>query len=340
MNIIQAWITLNRECNLRCNWCYAKGRGFNTNDCMNENTVLDLITFLSDLGVKNVYFTGGEPTCDELLEKYILYAHHHGLSPALITNGLALQNTHFLRRLKDVGLVEINLSMKGWSEDSYILNTGKNAYSQVLQAIQNVARLGINHVVSFVLSSNNVDSYLLAVSKAVECGAARIYLSFEQDFSALDSNCRKNRAKELKELVGKFESSYEELCIITQGHFILHQSLPFCIWTPSILKDLKDRKQLSSNCHLRERSGLVFDTDGSLLMCNSMYQVPIGRYGVNFQNATSFRSFWNSDKTRNAYCSLSKLPSEACSSCEDKTFCGGGCIANWLHFDLDELKKA
>lgn len=338
MNINQAWITLNRDCNLRCNWCYARGTGFNIVDRMQENTVKELIAFLSEIKVQSVYFTGGEPTCDERLEQYIFAAHNSGLFPELITNGVALHDKQFLYDLRKAGLEGINLSMKGWSEESYIQNTGKNVFHQVLQAIRNVAELKINHVVSFVLSSKNIDSYLVAISKAIENGATQIYLSFEQDFSVLDGNQEKRRVEDLVYLIRKFESSYEELCKMTGGKLILHQSLPFCVWDSNILKKLKDRKQLSSNCHLRERSGLVFDTNGSLIMCNSMFQIPIGKYGEDFFDEASFMSFWNSGKIRNAYSSLSMLPAKDCSVCIDKTLCGGGCIANWLHFDLHQLK--
>lgn len=338
MNVRQAWITLNRDCNLRCNWCYARGTGFDISDRMQEGTVKKLISFLTEIRVQNLYFIGGEPTCDERLEHFIFLAYERGLLPELITNGVALQNEQYLFNLKRAGLKGINLSMKGWSKESYVYNTGKNVYSQVLQGIGNVSKLGISFVVSFVLSSINVDSYLDVVLKAVECGAKQIYLSFEQDFSALDGNLNRKKVEDSISLIRKFEKSYEELCRITGGNFVLHQSLPFCIWNPSVLEELKNRQQLSSNCQLRERSGLVFDTDASLIMCNSLYHIPIGKFDEDFSDRASFVSFWNSKKIREIYSSLSKLPAKECDSCKDKTLCGGGCIANWLHYDLNQLK--
>ena len=340
MNISTAWITLNRTCNLRCRWCYAKGTNFSSFDNMSDELVYALLSFLSEIGVNCVHFTGGEPTLKSNLLQYISFSSKLGLYSSLFTNGIMLSEKKYVNSLKFAGLQGVNLSLKGWSEESYIHNTGVNAFTSSFKAIENLSELNMNYLVSFVLSCDNIDAYLIAVSNALNHGASMVYLSFEQDFSVFDGVKESSgdvSASNLIQLVQKFEHSYDELNKITKGKFIVHQSLPFCIWRKDLIETMKQRGQLSANCQMRERSGLVFSTNGSLILCNFMHQIPIGKFGVDFFDINTFNQFWKSEKISSIYSTLSSLPSSICNTCEYMTECGGGCIANWCHFNHNEL---
>jgi sulfatase maturation enzyme AslB (radical SAM superfamily) len=47
---LTAWLTINRACNLRCGWCYAKGTAFSQHDTMSTKTAERSLDLLSDLG--------------------------------------------------------------------------------------------------------------------------------------------------------------------------------------------------------------------------------------------------------------------------------------------------
>lgn len=335
-----AWITVNRQCNLRCRWCYAGSTDFQKTSDMPVPLAKKLIDLIAQTDIKNVALTGGEPACYEGLGELIGYISSRGLNAVLITNGVALSDLAFWESLRLQGLSSLNLSLKGDSEEDYRKNTGVEAYGQTLQAISNVASSDINYVVSMVLSSDNIGTYLRAVKDAVDFGGKEFYFSFEHDFSVLDGNEEVYDIQKVFQLVDGFQSSYEKLSEITKGHFQLHQSLPICIWDNNLMQKLTEKNQIITSCQLLERSGLVFDTDGSLIPCNLMHQVPIGKYGEDFQDIDSFMAFWNAPETREIYQGICNYPGKACHYCKKKHHCGGGCISNWYHYSYDQLMVA
>jgi len=262
------------------------------------------------------------------------------MKPTLITNGLLLSNKEYLDVLMSAGLYGVNLSMKGWSPKSYFENTGIDAYEKTCAAIKNISESQLESMISFVISYENVDFYLDAIIDACENGARYFYLSFEHDFSILDGNYFPSDFDKIFYMIDRFMESYHKLQHITNGNFLLHQSYPLCIWDKEFIKTLFMNRQISTTCQLLERSGLIFDTDGSLIPCNSMYQTPIAKYGVDFICKHDFELFWNSDKISEIYRRFSCLPSNDCDTCMDKSYCGGGCIANWFYYNQNQMMNA
>ncbi|MDE6900975.1 MAG: radical SAM protein [Oscillospiraceae bacterium] len=337
----QAWITLNRQCNLRCRWCYAQGTAYEKDDDLPLERADQIIRLLSDLAPDRVSLLGGEPTCYPHLERILRQLREHGLKPVLITNGLALADRGYVDKLVSAGLCGVDISMKGWSRESYGQNTGVRGYEKVLSAVQNVSESPLESVVSFVVSSENVEQFFPAVADARRRGADCFYFSFENDFSPLDTGRRpEGDFRRIFHVAEEFTARYEALNAVTGGRFQLHQSYPACIWDSAFLQTLADRGQLSTSCQLLEHAGVVFDTDGSVIPCNCMYQLKIGKIGVDFLKRDEFLSFWNSERVEDIFRKLRAVPSAACAACGDWNRCKGGCIANWFACTHSELLEA
>lgn len=296
----------------------------------------NIIDFLSEFHLEYVSLIGGEPTYYHDLPRIIRHICNYGMKTTLLTNGLALCNLTYLNQLISAGLYGVNLSMKGWSVESYLQNTGVNAYGAVKAAIQNIVKSPLESMVSFVISPENVDSYLIAIADACAWGANYIYLSFEHDFSALDEISSPLKLSKIFRMIDCFMESYEQLQSVTGGNFALHQSLPLCIWDAKFIEILRRNNQIFTSCQVLERSGLVFDTDGALLPCNSMHQIPIGKFGVDFTTKQNFEEFWNSARICKVYDRFITLPSSECDFCSEKSRCGGGCIANWFDYSHEQ----
>ena len=84
---------------------------------------------------------------------------------------------------------------------------------------------------------------------------------------------------------------------------------------------------------------LIFDTDGSVIMCNYLHRYPIGRYGEDFENAEELRLFRESKRTNDNYTTVLRSPSERCASCDLFSHCGGGCVMYWFKYSFDELME-
>ena len=335
-----AWLTLNRACNLRCMWCYAQSTGYNSFDKMPLERAFKIIDIISEMNIKHISLIGGEPTIYSDLIEVIQYANKKGISCGLITNGLMLHDNNFLLKLLEAGVNSIGFSLKGYSHDDYIKVTGIDGYKNSLIAIANMVNSGIQYSVSMVLGSENIKTFLKGVRDAKDRGASNFYFSFEFDFSSLEKKTKEfDFENKVFRVIDGFYEIYEELCRITEGNFVLHQTFPLCIWDDSFLNILKARQQIHTSCQLLQGSGLIFNTNGDLLPCNALHNYPIGKFGVDFTTSYDLKKFINSNTTCEFYKHLSSVPSEKCFKCDKWEFCGGGCLSNWFHYDLDTLIK-
>ena len=344
-SINKAWLTLNRVCNLRCKWCYAAGSGYDEKSNMAVDLALRILAICKELNVKQIDLIGGEPTLYPHLSEIIRFSNSLGICTRLITNGIVLKNKTFLDSLVFSGLSSIDISLKGFSERNYVESTGKNLYSDVLSAIRLVTAEKISCSVSFVLSTNNIDDYLYAIKDAVDSGAESFNFSFCCDCSPLFNeltNGDYDVKTEILEVVDKFQKSYDELNLITKGNFVLHQTFPLCVWNKKFIEDLIHKQQVIFSCQLADHDSIIFDTDGTILPCNLMSQMKIGKIDNDYVDATSLIELWNNPRTVDFLNQLAfEIPDKEClDNCENWNLCLGGCPINWMNFSYPELKEA
>ncbi|MGW3293046.1 radical SAM protein [Streptomyces xiamenensis] len=81
-----AWLEITGFCNLRCRHCYAGSSPQGTHGEMTDTDWLRVLGELSDLGVRDVQFIGGEPTLHPGLPAYIHRARRHGMEVEVFSN--------------------------------------------------------------------------------------------------------------------------------------------------------------------------------------------------------------------------------------------------------------
>ena len=86
-----------------------------------------------------------------------------------------------------------------------------------------------------------------------------------------------------------------------------------------------------------EKNGVIFDPKGRVLICNCLYDFPIGAYGKDFWDVKSFKEFWNNKNVLKAYDDLVSYPSQACIGCKHYDICGGGCPLHWFVNEPEEI---
>lgn len=340
MNMVNiAWLTVNRGCNLRCKWCYAKGTGYNTNDVMDINEAKKVLAFLDSIGVNKVVLIGGEPTIYPYIFELLDEIDRYGMSVSIPTNGVLFQNSEFVNKYKKYKRISFNVSLKGCSDDDYKSNTNFKEYDDVLIGISNVCRTDIKTSVSMVLSKENINDYLQGIRDAKLAGANDFSLSICYDFSETILNGVDYIEKNIQPVILGFMKSYEQLCIVTNEKFVLSQSLPLCLWDKDFINVLKNKRQISSVCQLLKHTGIIFDTDLSVIPCNSMYDIKIGKWKEDFFDKNSFYEFWESENIDGIFKKLRGIPDKECNECENLSVCGGGCVSNWLHFSYNDILK-
>ena len=135
---------------------------------------------------------------------------------------------------------------------------------------------------------------------------------------------------QIEQFVDGLMRVYPHLHELYHGNILIEPRLPLCVFPVDFLNKVKERRQLLNVCHVQNRSGIVFDTDGSLLPCNSMVSIKIGKLDEDFSTGKELLDFLNNPILVNDYKEMLRYPSNECIHCKLNNICRGGCIQNWL----------
>ncbi len=318
-----AWLTINRNCNLRCEWCYAQGTKYASE--MKEDLAYKIIDIIEQFGIRHVNIIGGEPTCYSSLPLIISYCKSKGIKTGLITNGIKLANNSYLKELIQSGLESVNISIKAPTKEDYCALTQNDCFENVFEAIKNLSSSSIKFIVSYVLSDKTINGYVSVLKKAKELGAKNFYISFCNPFFVNDAIS--NYGLNQRNIIMEFVNSYGEL-LEKIKQFSVHINIPFCFFPNGFIDIAKPH--IRTICQLQEKKGLIFDENGDLLLCNSLYNYQYGRYNVDYYDFDTLKKYLQSNKIYKIYQTILKAPFKKCSLCSNYKSCGGGCLLRWI----------
>lgn len=139
-------VSLTDRCNLRCTYCMpAEGLDWLRSDALlTTDEYIRLIRIaVTDLGIRSVRFTGGEPLIFKDLEK--LVAAVAALSPrpdiAVTTNGIGLDRK--AAGLREAGLDRINVSLDTLDTDRFTAITRRDRLPDVLRGLEAAGSAGL-----------------------------------------------------------------------------------------------------------------------------------------------------------------------------------------------------
>lgn len=164
-------ISVTDRCNLRCVYCMPEGgiSLFPHSEILSYEEIIYLTKILSELGIRKIRITGGEP----LIRKNISYLIEriHRIEKvediALTTNGILLPKMAF--ELKEAGLKRVNISLDTLKEEKFSLITRKNDFKRVISAIDKSIEVGFNPIKLNVVVIKGVnDDEILDFVKFVE----------------------------------------------------------------------------------------------------------------------------------------------------------------------------
>ncbi|HTZ11839.1 MAG TPA: radical SAM protein [Candidatus Margulisiibacteriota bacterium] len=130
------------RCNADCMFCYYKNRLKEPN--LDPSLIKKDLDFAFRQGIREVDFSGGEPTIHPHLGELIGYAKKKGFEKVcIITNGIALANKDYYKSLVEAGLDETLFSVQGHDKDSHdhFVNVD-DAFRRMMAALENAYRLG------------------------------------------------------------------------------------------------------------------------------------------------------------------------------------------------------
>ena len=153
-NIDYARISLTDKCNLRCVYCMPEDKVYENNlinDTLSFNDYKFIIKSMSELGIRKIEFTGGEPLLYPHLIELIKYAHYECNIDdiSITTNGIGLNEIAY--ELKRSGLKSVNISLDSLKSYKYKSITRGGNLTDVLKSINRCLELGIKVKINCVV---------------------------------------------------------------------------------------------------------------------------------------------------------------------------------------------
>ena len=281
---LYAWLTVNRRCNFRCQWCYAQGAKFSKDQEMALDLAVKLTNILLEVGVNHLFVTGGEPTLWEPLFEFNAFCQRVGLKTTLVTNAMRFGDDQYWEQYLMSPNSYVGVSLKAGNADQLRKVAKVRNFEKVSRGI-NRAMEHFQSGVGIVYNEHYADCLVQMTEFAITaCSAKSVKIDFCTPVFVEGQpvlSCVMNPQLLVSNIVRDFPTLEE----LTSGQLSFIMSIPFCLWPKDFILELKDQNLIESVCHLMRREGIVVGFDGSLYMCNELFDFPIGKYGVDFFDA-------------------------------------------------------
>jgi 12,18-didecarboxysiroheme deacetylase len=146
---------VGRRCNLRCIHCYSQS---NDQDYSGELTTEEGFALIDDLaqyGSPVLLFSGGEPLMRPDIYELIGHARSRGMRAVLSTNG-TLITKEVARKLKDLDLSYVGVSLDGMPSTHDSFRGKKGAFDEAVKGLRNCKEVGIKVGLRFTINKKNV----------------------------------------------------------------------------------------------------------------------------------------------------------------------------------------
>ena len=330
-----AWITVNRACNFRCQWCYAQGTNYDASQSMTFELAEHLLTLILSLGIRSVTIIGGEPTLWAPLLDFNKLCDSKKVRTTLVTNAMRFGDDAFWEKYRVAQNSKVGISVKAFDNESLRRVADVRSFEISKKGIERgVATFKCG--VSTVYNTTCADSLIDIAKFAMDCGAQHLSIS-PCTPSFCGDKVDGTYVVHPRTVAQNVLEMYPKLNEVTNGQVLFSMKLPLCLWPKEFIENLAKKNQISTVCQLQHRTGLIFDVDGKLAICNSLFDYAIGKFGEEFIDKESLLSLMNKPATVGLYDKLTSYPSTKCISCEKYDLCAGGCPLFWSLYHPQEI---
>lgn len=159
-------ISVTDRCNFRCKYCMGEEgiKLLDHKDILTFEEIYEIVQIMTDLGVKKVRITGGEPFVRKnimnLIEKIASIEALEDIG--ITTNGSLIYDK--LERLKEIGVNRINFSLDTLKEDKFKKITQSCDFDKTIRSLEKALDLGFKVKINTVLikgfNEDEIDSFI------------------------------------------------------------------------------------------------------------------------------------------------------------------------------------
>jgi AdoMet-dependent heme synthase len=149
-------------CNIECTHCFISSSPSNhSHEMMTLSDVERRLAEAKPLGVREYYFTGGEPFMNRDMLAILEATLRQGPATVL-TNGMLLkpETCRRLRELFDGSeySLDLRVSLDGFDRESHDAIRGRGVWDKVMSGLRNLAEVGLNPVITVTAVAEGVES--------------------------------------------------------------------------------------------------------------------------------------------------------------------------------------
>lgn len=146
---------VTQQCNLKCIHCYAHASNRVAEQELTFKEGQQLIDDLSGFGVPVLLFSGGEPLVRKDLPDLAAHAVKRGMRAVISTNGTLITKST-AKRLKEIGLSYVGISLDGMQAVNDRFRGVNGAFNKAMEGIRNCKDAGIKVGLRFTINKANV----------------------------------------------------------------------------------------------------------------------------------------------------------------------------------------
>ncbi len=198
-------LSVTDRCNLRCFYCMPEDgiESFSHKEILTYEESLRLISIFSNLGVKKLRITGGEPFVRKGLINFIESAAKSNppLQIYITTNGVL--TFPYLSKLKEIGIKGINLSLDTLNREKYKLITKKDLLSETAKTLHEIIRLNIPVKINTVVMRDFNTDEVSSIAAIAKDENIEVRFIEQMPFNGKSSSIKYISAKEILALLQK-----------------------------------------------------------------------------------------------------------------------------------------
>lgn len=309
-----AIIEVTPACNLRCQHCYNHWKSDKSTTAVPANSYRKTFKLLDYLlqhtNVKNIVFTGGEPTLAERFTELVLHTKLAERKVTLITNGNGPEAIY--RQLATMRIDQCEISIHSSNPEIHDRITGiPGSWTKAISTLQLMLASGITVTPIIVVTSVNQAYIAETVRFFYDMGIRHIMVN---RYNIGGEGLKHMHLSATKEQLQHVFSEINQFAKEHPVRIVSGVCTPHCLLNPTDYPHI-GFGSCSGNVYQRP---LTFDADGNLRMCNHS---PIIAGNIYRQ---SFEEIFSSDYVNEWDC-LNEIA--YCSKCQHLSTCKGGCRA-------------
>lgn len=311
-DIEELWVYVTRRCNLRCRHCLVNG-GENDESELSHEEIEEILRSAEALGVKRVFFTGGEPfirqDIHELIKQVI---ERFGMELVILSNGTLL-NEETIKSLAEYKGLTMQISLESHDAGPNDNIRGNGTHNTALESLKMLCTYGIKTIVTSTATAFNIHSISPLNSMLTDVGVKTHHILWVHE-----------RGRALKNRIAADPDELRELMLTLKN-----ASTKVDNWTSYKSRIYGGRGVKVDGCHAGYTS-ISVDSNGDIYPCPSLTGDKDFRMG-NIEDG--IEDVWRHSKVSNDMGSVSVVDINGCDACEFRFICGGGCRCQSYYSD-------